>query len=58
MGDLGEAHIGGAGMGHIAGIGRDHFGVARRHFGARGIYDYGLDCPYYTSDIPPYTCTY
>jgi hypothetical protein len=55
---LGEAHIGGAGMGHIAGIGRDHFGVARRHFGARGIYDYGLDCPYYTSDIPPYTCTY
>jgi hypothetical protein len=58
MGGFGGAHIGSTGMGHTAGIGRDHFGVARRHFGAGGIYDYGLDCPYYTSYIPPYTCTY
>jgi hypothetical protein len=42
-------------MGHFAGIGRDHFGGGRRHFGTDGIYD---DCPYYTSNIPPYTCTY
>jgi hypothetical protein len=41
-------------MGRIAGLGRDHFGVGRRHFGA----DYGLDCPYYTSYTSPYTCTY
>jgi len=53
MGGFGGAHIGGTGMGHTAGIGRDHFGVARRHFGAGGIYDYGLDCPYYTPTSRP-----
>jgi hypothetical protein len=47
-----------SGTDHIAGIGRDHFGGGRRHFGAGRIYDYGFDCPYYTSNVPPYTCTY
>jgi hypothetical protein len=42
----------------MAGIGRDHFSGARRHRGAGGIYDYGLDCPYYMSYTPPYTCAY
>jgi hypothetical protein len=57
MGGFGGAHIGGLRGGRIAGIGHDHFG-GRRHFGRRGFYDYGLDCPYYTSYTPPYTCTY
>jgi hypothetical protein len=46
-----------SGTDHVAGIGRDHFG-GRRHLGAGRIYGYGLDCPYYTSNVPPYTCTY
>jgi len=36
---------------------RDHFGVCETTFGAGGI-SLRLDCPYYTSSIPPYTCTY
>jgi hypothetical protein len=45
-------------MGHIAGIGRDHFGMGTRHFAGRGIYDDGLGCPYYTAYTAPYDCTY
>jgi hypothetical protein len=58
MGGFGGAPIGGIGGGHIAGIRGDHFGAGRRHFAGRGFYDYGLDCPYYLSYNPPYTCTY
>ena len=61
IGGLGGAHIGGFGGGHRAGLGRDQFGVGRRHFVGGGYYDYGLGCPYYpyyTSDTLPYTCTY
>jgi hypothetical protein len=45
-------------VGHIAGIGRDHLGMGRRHFAGRGIYDDGLGCPYYTAYTAPYDCTY
>jgi hypothetical protein len=35
----------------------EHFGGGRHRF-VGGVYDDGLDCPYYTSYTPPYTCTY
>jgi hypothetical protein len=36
----------------------EHFGVGGRRFVGGEIYDDdGLDCPYYTSYTPPYTCT-
>jgi hypothetical protein len=58
MGSFGGGRIGGFRGGHIAGVGRDHFGAGRRRFIGGGLYDYGLDCPYYQSYTPPYTCTY
>jgi hypothetical protein len=49
--------------GHMAGMGRDHYGYGnygygRRHFVGGGYYDYGTSCPYYTSYNWPYTCNY
>jgi hypothetical protein len=46
------------GAGRMAHIDHQHFGVGRRHFIGSGVYDDGLDCPYYTSYTLPYTCTY
>jgi hypothetical protein len=64
VGGFGGGRIGGLRVGHGLGAGRmarvdhQHFGVGRRRFIGDGIYDYGLDCPYYTSYTLPYTCTY
>jgi hypothetical protein len=73
MGGLGGGHVGGFGGGRIGvpgagiagGVGaglmahanHEHFGAGRRRFVDGEIYD-GLDCPYYTSYTPPYTCIY
>jgi hypothetical protein len=43
--------------GHMAGMRGEHFG-GRRHFARGGLYDYGLDCPYYQTYTSPYTCDY
>src|SRR5882672_751005 len=40
VGGFGGAHIGASHMGHVAGLGRDHFGMGRRHFVGSGIYNY------------------
>jgi hypothetical protein len=56
MGSLGGGRIGGFAGGHVAGMGHDHFGARRGRFG--GMYDYGLDCPYYQTTTPPYNCIY
>jgi hypothetical protein len=45
-------------MGHVAGLGRDHFRTGRRHFPGSGIYDDDLGCPYYPPYTAPYNCTY
>jgi hypothetical protein len=42
----------------MAGVGHGHFGGRRRHFAGRGLYGYGLDCPYYQPYTWPYTCNY
>jgi hypothetical protein len=42
----------------MARVGHDHFGVGRRHFAGRGLYGYGLDCPYYQPYTWPYNCDY
>jgi hypothetical protein len=58
IGGFGVARIGSLGTGRMAQMGHDRFGVGRRHF-VGGLYDYGLDCPYYDqSYTPPYNCTY
>jgi hypothetical protein len=41
----------------MARVDRGHLGVGRRRFGG-GLYDYGLDCPYYDSYTLQDTCTY
>lgn len=56
MGGLGGGHMGGFGGSHVAGMSHDHFGAGRGRF--RGMYDYGLDCPYYRTITPPYNCIY
>jgi hypothetical protein len=56
MGGFDGGHMGGFGGDHLAGMGHDHFGAGRGHFG--GMYDGGLDCPYYRTYTPPYTCNY
>jgi hypothetical protein len=62
MGGFGGAHMGGFGGGHMGGFGGDHMaGMSHDHFGAgrrSGMYDGGLDCPYYRTYTPPYTCAY
>ena len=58
IGGFGGGHIGGFGRGHVARVGHDHFGVGRRHFAGRGLYGYGLDCPYYQPYTWPYNCDY
>jgi hypothetical protein len=50
--------MGGFGGGHMAGMGRGHFGEGRHHFARGGFYDYGYGCPYYTSYNWPYSCAY
>jgi hypothetical protein len=44
-------------VGHVAGIGRDHLGMGRRHFAGVGTYDNDL-CPYYSAYTSPYDCNY
>jgi hypothetical protein len=39
----------------MARVDRDHHGFGRRGY---GLYNYGLDCPYYDTYTPPYYCTY
>jgi hypothetical protein len=56
MGGFGGGHTGGFGGDRVAGMGHDHFRAGRGRFA--GIYDYGLDCPYYRTINPPYTCNY
>src|ERR1700731_3499754 len=56
IGGLGAGHAVGLGAGRMAHIDHQHFG--RRRFIGSGVYDDGLDCPYYTSYTLPYTCTY
>jgi hypothetical protein len=67
MGGFGGGHAGGFGGGRIGGLGgagpmahagHEGFGAGRRHFVSGGVYDDGLDCPYYLSYTPPYTCAY
>jgi hypothetical protein len=55
-GGFGGGRIGGFAGDHVAGMGHDHFGARRGRFG--GMYDYGLDCPYYRTTTPPYNCIY
>jgi hypothetical protein len=56
MGGFDGGRIGGGGGDHVAGMSHDHFGAGRRRFGS--MYDDGLDCPYYRTYTPPYTCIY
>jgi hypothetical protein len=58
IGGLGGARAGGFGAGPMAHAGHEGFGAGRRHFVSGGVYDDGLDCPYYLSYTPPYTCAY
>jgi hypothetical protein len=61
IGGLGAAHVDGFHAGAMAHVGHEHFGhehFGRHRFIGGGIYDDGLDCPYYTSTTWPYTCTY
>jgi hypothetical protein len=53
MGGFGEGRIGGD---HVARMGHDHLGAGRHRF--NGLYDDGLDCPYYPTHTPPYNCIY
>src|SRR5205807_9643757 len=53
---LGGGRVGGFDAGRMAHVGHEHLGFGRRRFGG-GYYDYGLNCPYYTSFTWPY-CTY
>jgi hypothetical protein len=55
MGGLDGGRIGGVGGDHVGDMGHDHFGGGRR-FG--GMYDDGLDCPYYRTYTSPYNCMY
>jgi hypothetical protein len=74
MGGFGGGHMGGFGGGRVGALGagiaaggagahlmahadRGRFGAGRGRFFGGESYD-GLDCPYYTSYTPPYTCTY
>jgi hypothetical protein len=57
MGGFGGGHIGGFGGDHMGGMGYDHFGAGRGRFVGSGMYDDGLDCPYYRT-YSPYTCDY
>jgi hypothetical protein len=56
MGGFGGGHMGGFGGDHVAGLSHDHFGAGRNRFG--GMYDDGLDCPYYRTYTSPYACNY
>jgi hypothetical protein len=61
MGSFGGGRIGGLGGEHLGGgdhLGHDHFGAGRRLVFGGGVYDDGLDCPYYRSHTWPDTCTY
>jgi hypothetical protein len=55
IGSFGGGHVGGFDGARMAGVGHDNFGAGRR-FGGGG--DYGVACPYYESNVPPYTCDY
>jgi hypothetical protein len=56
MGGFDGGHMGGFGGDHLAGLGHDHFGAGRGRIG--GMYDGGLDCPYYRTYTSPYACDY
>jgi hypothetical protein len=56
-GGFGGGHMGGGfGGGRMAGMGHDHFGRGR--FGGGDFDNYGIACPYYESNVSPYTCDY
>ena len=58
IGGIGGGRVGGFGAGQTARMGHDHGGVGRRRFVGGGLYDGGLDCPYYMSNTWPYNCPY